>query len=365
MKLFFTNKCHYSSLSLSSIVIALSMCIAACGGGGGDTATSQAPTTAIWSTKTANHGLGILQDQTLVAMTNGDLYVVASKPVGNNYQPLLAKSTDGGINWVLKTALPFTSLFRFAAVSNGTHIVVTGGRTSNTTVASSAYTYNEDVYRYDPSSDKWTVIAVKPFTSSSSIAAREGHAMAFNGVSSIFVTAGGAYGNGLSYKVFESQDAGVTWTQKGTPPYATHYNQENHCLVASGSTLYSLGGSGNPTTDTNYIGNLTYTLRSTDSGATWTVMSKVMPDTAKFAGCALVGGTIYSTGGLNDLNQTSNITRKSSNGGLNWTIDLDSAILGPRFNHSMTARNGKLVIFGGRTAGTPSEKYDVIESAVY
>jgi Kelch motif len=337
----------------------ISLCLIACSGSSGGEAPKSVG--ASWTIKTTNHGLGVLQDQKLVAMTNGDLFVVGSQAVGNQFVPRLAKSTDGGVTWVQKTALPLPSLYRFAAASNGTHIIVTGGRTSDTSVGSASYTYNTDVYRYDPTREAWSVVAVSPFTPFSAIAVKEGHAMAFNGDASIFVTGGGANGNGLTFRVFESKDAGVTWLQKGKPDYETHFNMENHCLLANGATLYALGGGGNSTTSNTYVANLTYTLRSTDGGTTWSIMSTTMPETANFAGCALVGNNIYSTGGLNDINQTSNITRKSGNGGSNWTLDLNSTVLGPRFNHSMTVRNGKLMIFGGKTAGTPSDKLDVIE----
>jgi hypothetical protein len=314
-----------------------------------------------WEVKTSNHGIGSLRSPNLAAIGN-TLYAIGSQQVGNNFLPLMYQSLDAGVTWTNTNTPPtgFTSLRYFKVVSDNASLYLVGGRTSDATVTSAAaFTYNPDVLKFTPGSPgAWTTISSNPFsTAAAPNGGREDLALAWDATSFTLYVHGGLRGNSVANAVYRSSNRGVSWTLVND---LSSYSLFGHCMMASGSSLFVVGGMGfSPTATT--IAEYPQVLKSTNGGVTWNLVASTrpVPGKALYASCAANNGRLYVAGGLS-LNPSgySGDVLQSLDNGTTWNADPASALVGPRADHSMAALNGKLLIFGGENSLGP--RTDVI-----
>jgi hypothetical protein len=345
------------SLSVGAILF-LSSFLLACGGGGGSGGGSGGIPPVAWTVKTASHGVTNLVTTHLLTVGT-DLYLVGSQQVGNNYAPVLYKSTNSGATWTAGTAPSFTSLIHFVATSDGSNLYLAGGRTSDATVtATASYSYNNDVLKFTPALGTWTTVASAAFNNASggSIGGAELSAMAYDSsaAGTMYVSSGERKGVSLP-GIHKSTNYGVSWNILTNAP-----KQAGHCLaVSSAGQLHSLGGYGLGQSLT--ASNLSSDFVSTDGGNSWTEKSSTALASPYQMGCGFVGSTLYAVGGTTQGATTAvGSVRRSSDGGTTWTTDAASTTFATRARAGLAVLAGKLLVFGGSSNGT-NTLADVIE----
>ena len=176
-------------------------------------------------------------------------------------------------------------------------------------------------------------------------------AAAFMG-GALYVT-GGQTPNGPSTTytdnaVFRSTDQGATWSSVTT---TSAPNVAQHCLVADGTTLLSMGGfNGNFAPN----GNATSVYASTNNGASWVVRSSSSPVTARGVACTVFGSKIYTLGGYYNAGtpSESTIVAQSADGGYTWVTEPATPGFTSRASHGVAVNAaGNMVVVGGYRAG--------------
>ncbi|MFN2351678.1 MAG: kelch repeat-containing protein [Kiritimatiellia bacterium] len=200
-----------------------------------------------------------------------------------------------------------------------------------------------DVWRSTDGGSNWT-----EQTSGAAWAARMGHTSLALPDGGILVTGGRVFAT-LTNDVWRSDDQGVTWTQIVTnAPWAPR--RYHATTLAPDGSILLMGGR---LSDTTYI-TTNDVWRSTDQGASWTLITNNAPWTAResHAGLALSDSTIMVMGGWTIHDRTNDVWRSEDNGA-HWTLVTGNAPWAPRFMHNgVKLPDDSIVIISGDCDGS-------------
>jgi hypothetical protein len=203
-----------------------------------------------------------------------------------------------------------------------------------------------DVWRSTDQGATWTQITgAAPWTgrdSHTSVALLDGSIVLMGGV-----------GNGFRNDVWLSTDNGATWSQLTAA--AEWVGREGHTSVAlpDGSIVLMGGNDGKATTTDNPRNDV---WRSTDQGATWTLMTATAPWTGRsdHSSMTLPDGSIVLMGGRNfRLSVRFNDVWRSIDQGATWIRMTAAAPWTARDEHTSVVRpDGSIVLMGGYDGST-------------
>ncbi|MBK6504144.1 MAG: T9SS type A sorting domain-containing protein [Ignavibacteria bacterium] len=301
-----------------------------------------------------------------ISVVNQNVVWVAGGPSGT---PVVYRTTNGGTNW---TAIPTTGvsleLYCIWAVDENTAYVGNGG-------AAGGLGGNAQFFKTTNAGVSWTQVG-----------ATGGSAGFFNGI--VFSRSTPNFGvaqsdpptgSGQAYYISRTTDGGATWTVTNPPGQSGTASAQNSIVVID-NQFYGFGSNTTPpaailTTDggttwnkrnTALIGNFTSGVafsdnkltgvvasstslpniaRTTDAGVTWTSINTGTGHSG-YCGLKWVAGTntVYLTA---DQGATG-VVKKSTNGGLNWTVMSTSGLTG--VTHIDYYRNGATVYGYAATA---------------
>lgn len=322
------------------------------------------PPPVLWSAKTSAHGIANLVTTHLLTVGT-DVYLLGSQQSGNNYVPVLYKSSDAGVTWTNTGAAPsgFASLINFSATTDGTFLYLAGGRTSDATVTTaSSYTYHDNVLKYTPgaggAAGTWTTIATNAFSNATgAIGGAELAAMAYDAFTpgTMYYVSGDRKGL-LFPALHKSTNYGVTWFMTSTT-----LQQMGHCVaIDSAGVLHSLGGYGRFGSSAS-SGDLASNFVSSNSGVTWTEKPAAALASPYQMSCAFIGSTLYAVGGMTKGGTVaSGSVRRTTDAGATWVVDPASSTFASRAKAGLAVLASKLLVLGGSGNGT-NTLADVIE----
>jgi len=203
----------------------------------------------------------------------------------------------------------------------------------------------------EPYNQSWT-----QQTANAEFQFRKGHGSVALPDGSIVVI-GGHSGSGYLNNVWRSTNDGVTWTQM-TASAGWSGRLEFGCVALPDGSIVIFGGDGG-------FGGGYYndTWRSTDKGATWTLMTggAEWSKRLKPGGTVLPDGSIVIMGGYDGSGYLNDVWR-STDKGATWIRKNASAAWSPRWSPNVVALpDGNIVMIGGQY-GWPGEKTDVWRS---
>ena len=154
------------------------------------------------------------------------------------------------------------------------------------------------------------------------------------------VLMGGYYGTGYMYNdTWRSTDRGATWTLMNSSSGWSERNYPSTLSMPDGSIVL-IGGSGSSSYNDTW--------RSTDNGATWTQMTSSAPWTGRLTESVVMpDGSIVIMGGQDDSGNR-NDTWRSTDDGATWTLQTVHAGWTERVGQSAVAMpDGSIVLMGG------------------
>ena len=185
-------------------------------------------------------------------------------------------------------------------------------------------------------------------------AARDGHSMVLIPDGSIILM-----GGDLKNDTWRSSDNGSTWTLMNESSGWTERNFQSSVVVPDGNILL-MGG-----VELNR-GDLPHndTWRSSDDGATWTLVNESSGWTARYHHCsvALSDGSILVMGGAEDIDQYLNDVWRSGDNGTTWTLVNENAEWSGRIGHRCTVMPDKSIILMGGYDNDNNNLHDVWRS---
>ena len=146
----------------------------------------------------------------------------------------------------------------------------------------------------------------------------------------------------LKNDVWQSTDNGATWKQM-TPSAGWSPRWTHSSVVMPDGSIVLMGGR-------ELTGDRNDVWRSTDNGATWTLMTASAGWSARMqhSSVAMPDGSIVLMGGGDSTNGWKNDVWRSTDNGATWTLMTASAIWSARSGHSSVAiPDGSIVLMGG------------------
>jgi PKD repeat protein len=259
-----------------------------------------------------------------VALQDGSIVIMGGMgPTAYNDTWL---SADNGGTWVLMNASSGWSP-RFGASSGvlpDGSIVLTGG-------------VQNDVWRSTDKGATWS-----PVNLNAGWKIRGGHSMVVVPDGSLVVTGGMDGTTRPTNDVWRSGDGGVTWVRVNRS--AGWEPRSDHTTVAMpDGSIVLMGGQG-----TGFFNDV---WRSTNKGTTWILMnaSATWPGRSNSAGIAMPDGSLVLIGGQAANSNTLNDTWRSTDYGATWTMVNAGADWLPREGHTgIVLPDGSIMVSGGR-----------------
>jgi PKD repeat protein len=299
--------------------------------------------TAPWTEMNASAGWTRRYGQSSVAMPDGSIVLMGGSGKGDSYKNDTWRSTDNGITWTQQNASAgWTKRYHQSSVAmpDGS-IVLMGGLSDDDS-------YKNDTWRSTDNGITWT-----QQTASAGWTERFGQSSVAMPDGSI-VLMGGQVSGGSKNDTWRSTDNGITWTQQTASAGWSARGEHTSVAMPDGSIVL-MGGVSN---DGSYKND---TWRSTDNGITWTQQNASAGWTKRFllSSVAIPDGSIVLMGGLSDGYIFKNDTWRSTDNGATWTLVNGSSGWSARAGHSSVAmRDGSIVLMGGLSDGN-SYKNDV------
>lgn len=302
-----------------------------------------------------------------------DLYVVGARD--DNLAIETWRSSDEGVNWVKLPVSPAVAIKDFALASDGTRLLLTGGRDAAQTSSNGVQVFENNA---------WTSVPATGTT----FPGRWGHSLTvWNGAWWLIGgTTGTALGANARDDVWRSSDNGATWTLATASIgasvasfdaiYAPSYG---HCVGVVDNKLIKVGGSN------SFNGLDEAGMHFVDSVRPWQSSDGINWSLLVFgssqegftgAGCATVNGVLHNIGGtrvnLQDVLANSGSSAAVSLGSTLWTFDgnIDTGLvdgtprlfdgsqaLAQRFGIATAVIGNKLFVIGGRYAGAPDTAF--------
>ncbi len=279
-----------------------------------------------WTLVTASAGWTTRTYHTSAVLPDGSIVLMGGSIHGSQENDTW-RSTDGGATWTLMNASggweKRTGLASVAEADGG--IVLMGGWVA---------TGRNDTWRSTDHGTTWTLM-----NASSGWSPRLGHTSVAMADGTIVLM--GGYDGARRNDTWRSTDHGATWTlvnaSSGWSP------RNGHTSVAMADGIIVLMGGYRPVTTND-------TWRSIDGGATWTRMnaSSGWPARADHASVALPDGSIVLMGGSPSYDVYRNDTWRSTDNGATWTLVNASPGWSARLEHTSVAMpDGSIVLIGG------------------
>jgi len=283
-----------------------------------------------------HHTSVVLPDGNIVIM-GGDAYNAIPPEVNDTW-----RSTDNGITWTEMNASsgwPARDAFSSVALPDGNIVLMGGGTNWGNTILN-------DVWRSTDEGATWTEMNASagwaPRYNLNAVALTDGSILVLGGNDENGIT-------GAANDVWRSTDEGATWTEVNASAGWATRDQHASVVMPDGSIVL-MGGNGQGVIgDVGYAGLFNDTWRSTDDGATWTMMNGSAPWAARcsFSSVALPDDSIVLMGGDDWSNYWMNDSWRSTDDGSTWT-QLPNAGWLPRYWQSSVAMpNGNIVLMGG------------------
>lgn len=244
------------------------------------------------------------------------------------------RSTDEGVNWVDISGAPWSKRFAHSSVAlPGGNIILMAGDDG---------TRKNDVWLSSNQGETWTLVTAEAEWESrkyhTSVALPDGSIVLMGGQN-------GYYATDWDNDVWRSSDQGNTWTLMTKDAAWSERGSHTSVVLTDGSILV-LGGK---QWDAGYLG-LNDVWRSTDQGATWTLMTNDAgwEDRFDLTAVALYDGSVVVMGGDDDDNMFNDVWR-STDGGATWSQQTSNAAWEPRGRHtSVVLSDNRIALMGGR-----------------
>jgi len=301
--------------------------------------------TAPWTQVNASAGWSVRFGHSSVAMPDGTIVLMGGYG-GDSYKNDVWRSTDNGVTWtVVNASAGWTVRYSHTSVvmPDGS-IVLMGGKIGN-----SPYFIN-DVWRSTDKGATWTQM-----NASAGWAGRFSHSSVAMPDGSIVLMGGNR--NSFLNDVWRSTDNGATWTQvNASAGWAARWGHSS-VVMPDGSIVLT---GGQKSSSPNWVNDV---WRSTDNGAMWTQMnaSAGWAGRVSHSSVAMPDGSIVLLGGESPSSPywLHDVWRSTDNGAT-WTVVNASAGWAGRYCHSSVAMpDGSIVLLGGRIDGGLNYKNDV------
>jgi hypothetical protein len=246
---------------------------------------------------------------------------IAPVAVANAVSPWIQMTSGAG--WVARESPSGV------AMPDGS-IVLMGGQDSSGKL-------KNDVWRSTDNGATW-----KQMTPSAGWVARAYHSSVAMPDGSIVLMGGQDSSGKLKNDVWQSTDNGATWKQM-TPSAGWSPRWTHSSVVMPDGSIVLMGGR-------ELTGDRNDVWRSTDNGATWTLMTASAGWSARMqhSSVAMPDGSIVLMGGGDSTNGWKNDVWRSTDNGATWTLMTASAIWSARSGHSSVAiPDGSIVLMGG------------------
>lgn len=295
-------------------------------------------TAGTWNLQTGSPEWGTRRGQVNLLLPDGSIVLIGgSNNAGWNQETWISKNK--GVNWTRVNASPGWAArtdFRGVALQDGT-LLVMGGYLST----GSGGVYMNDTWRSTDSGATWTCVSTD-----GGWTARDHFAAVALPDGSVVLMGGEKAGSVPLGDVWRSADQGATWTCMTGD--AEWQNRSSHSAVALPDGSIVLMGGWNPNTE--WFADV---WRSTDTGATWSVMTSHAAWAPAFSGvygatsCVLPDGSIVFMGGNNG--GFANPVYRSADMGGTWT-NMGSPPWGGRAEPgSVVLTDGTILLMGGIT----------------
>jgi len=298
--------------------------------------------TEAWTEQTSNAGWMPRVRSTSVVMPDGSIILIGGYGGGVNFWNDTWRSTDNGATWTQMTAnaeWPARDEPSAVAMPDGS-IILMGGFIYGSGISN-------ETWRSTDYGATWTQM-----TASAGWRPRQAHTSVVMPDGSIVLMGGIDSGSGTSLNdTWRSTDYGATWMQMtASAGWGARYDHTS--VVMPDGSIVLMGGDVYPAV----YG--TDTWRSTDNGATWTQMSanggwagRVWPTSV-----AMPDGSIVLMGGWDGSGPALDDTWRSTDNGATWTLLNSNAEWPARFAPSSVAMpDGSIVLMGGQ--GEPGFMY--------
>jgi PKD repeat protein len=290
--------------------------------------------TAPWTKMTASPGWTLRQYHTSVVMPDGSIVLMGGDEIehGNIRMNDTWRSTDNGATWTQQTAHA-----GWSARHSHTSVVMPDGSIvlmGGYDGAPYFYSSRNDVWRSTDNGTTWT-----QQTAYAGWTAREGHSSVVMPDGSIVLMGGW---DGYSWRVlndvWRSSDNGATWTLM-TASAGWSARMIHSSVAMPDGSIVLMGGDGSSM--------MNDTWRSTDNGATWTLQTAHAGWSARYghSSVAMPDGSIVLMGGREDGNNST--VWRSTDNGATWTQLPDAGLSTGLTHSSVVMPDGSIVLIRG------------------
>jgi PKD repeat protein len=288
-----------------------------------------------WTVQNTSSGWSKRTGHSVVVMPDGNIILIA----GTSGVSDVWRSSDAGLMWVLMNAsAPWSARYAQSAVAlpDG-NIVMTGGAVGGTAT-------KNDTWRSTDEGNTWRLM-----NASSGWSQRGGHSTVVAHDGSIILTGGSTIyetANHETNDTWRSTDEGATW-QLMNASGGWHIRGWHNTVLMHDGSIGIIGGG--ELEDFPY--RLNDTWRSTDNGATWTLINASAPWIAKDHKGAVVmpDNSILLIEGNAGTPPETNDTWRSTDEMVTWTEINASPSWNARYDtNPVLMPEGSLVIFGGQ-----------------
>jgi PKD repeat protein len=287
--------------------------------------------TAPWTRVNASAGWSARYEHSSVAMPDGSIVLMGGYDGNPNYKDDTWRSTNNGTTWTLVNASSgWSARYHHTSVAmvDGS-IVLMGGYDGG---------YKNDTWRSMDNGATWTLV-----NASSGWSGRQAHTSVAMVDGSIVLMGGYDVSGNYKNDTWRSMNNGTTWTRVNASSGWSARADHTSVSMPDGSIVLITGvGSDRVKNDT---------WRSKDNGATWIQMNASAGDSARFVhtSVAMPDGSIVLMGGYDSGGFPNSYTWRSTDNGATWTLVNTSAGCMARGSHSSVAMpDGSIVLMGGR-----------------
>jgi RHS repeat-associated protein len=295
---------------------------------------------ATWSQVNASAGWSGRAGHSSVAVPDGSIVLMGGSEdmSGGSQKNDVWRSQDNGATWSLVTANAGWSARsgHSSVVMPDGSIVLMGGSENM-----SSGSQKNDVWRSEDNGATWSLV-----TANAGWSGRAGHSSVVMPDGSIVLMGGGEDPSGGSQKndIWRSQDNGATWSLVTANAGWSARTGHSSVVMPDGSIVLMGGGE-----DLSGSSRKNDVWRSTDNGATWSLVTANAEWTARYLHSSVVSpdSSIVLMGGYESGDLKNDVWRSQDNGAT-WSLVTANAGWSGRAGHSSVAMpDGSIVLMGG------------------